>query len=374
MKESLKGKSVMLKKSNAFRDFEGNILLVQLGDIGDVVLTFPAIQALKENYPDKKLIVCVREKAKELVEDCAWPDGVMAVTGQRENKAGYILDQIKFFRKLRSYGFGLAVDLRTGTRGAILTFLSSAPRRIGRFADDGKLWRNRLFTDLVNPADELKQYSAEHNLNILDPLNLKIQNRIPEISVPVKRRYETGALFEKEGITKDRPVFVIHPFSLWKYKEWPIEQWILLVDYVVETFGCDIVITGSEADRVRAGEIQARTKGGIYNLAGKTPIGLLPAVMQACQLFIGVDTAALHIAAAVGTPTIAIFGPSSPVCWAPRGDNHYLVVNNMPCVPCRNKGCQNSGISRCLDTLRFAEVVDRIEKHLSRHPLFGLDK
>lgn len=354
----------MLRDKNVLmKEFGGNILLVQLGDIGDVVLTLPVIRALKENYPAKKVIACVRDKAKELVEDCTWADGVIAISPKKRGVAGYVLYQINFFRLLRRHNFGVAIDLRTGTRGAIVTFLSGARRRIGRFADDGKLWRNRLFTDIVNPVNELEQYAAEHNFNVAAPLNLDIQNRFPEILVPEKRKDEVRTLFEKEGIALKQPVFVIHPFSLWKYKEWKVEQWIMLVDCLVDKFQCQLIITGSEEDSLRAGEIQTRVKAVVYNLAGKTSIGLLPAVMQAASLFIGVDTAALHVAAAVGTPTIAIFGPSSPQCWAPRGGSHYVVASNLPCVPCRNKGCQNSGISRCLNELSFTEVADAVDKH-----------
>jgi ADP-heptose:LPS heptosyltransferase len=347
------------------RIIKGNILLVQLGDIGDVVLTFPAIQALKENFPENKLVVCVRDKAKDLMEDCVWSDKVISIGKQKENIKDEIIYQFNFLRALRRCGVSVAIDLRTGTRGAILTFLSGAPYRIGRFADDGKLWRNRLFTQLVKPVDELKQYAAEHNLNMISPLNVNIQNRIPRIIVSDQRKKEALAIFQKEGMAADKAIFIIHPFSLWKFKEWNIDQWVLLVDYLVERFQCNVIITGSAEEQGRAREILDRSRAGVFNLAGKTSIGLLPAIMQACRFFIGVDTAALHIAAAVGTPTIGIFGPSSPTCWAPRGDSHYVVSKMMPCVPCRDKGCQNSEFSRCLDELSFMEVREKVEAHFS---------
>ena len=355
-------------RKKEFPEFEGDILLIQLGDIGDVVLTLPAIRALKENFPDRRLIACVRDKAKDLVQECVWTDGVIAIGKEKRSLRNEILHQFNFFRALRKRDFGLAIELRTGTRGAILAFLSGAPCRIGRFADDGIRWRNRLFTHLVRPANELTQYSAEHSLNILAPMDLRIRNRIPEIAVSAERKREARALFEREGVSADRPVFAIHPFSLWKYKEWKVDQWVLLVDDLVERFQCDVIITGSPDERVRAREILEKGRGHIFNLAGKTPIGLLPAVLQACRFFIGVDTAALHIAAAVGTPTVGIFGPSSQICWAPRGEGHYVVSKKMACVPCRDKGCSGSEISRCLDELGYTEVREKIEAHFSPGP------
>lgn len=358
-------KRVSVTSNNAFPAFEGNILLVQLGDIGDVVLTFPAIQALKETFPEKKLVVCVRDKAEDLMKECPWLDGVVSIGRGKRKFFAEVIHQFIFFRDLRRHGFGVAVELRTGTRGAILTFLSGAPLRIGRFAVDGKLWRNRLFTHLVEPAGEMKQYAAEHSLNIIRLLNVNIQNRVPRIVVSDSRKKEALALFAEEGVAADRAVLAIHPFSLWKFKEWEIDQWVLLVDDLVKRFHCNVIITGSPEERRRAREIQERSKSGVFNLAGRTAIGLLPAVMQACRFFIGVDTAALHIAAAVGTPTIGIFGPSSPICWAPRGEGHYVVSKKMDCLPCRNKGCQDSEISLCLRELSYIEVKEKLEAHFS---------
>jgi heptosyltransferase-3 len=91
------------------------------------------------------------------------------------------------------------------------------------------------------------------------------------------------------------------------------------------------------------------------------------ALLQKCQFFIGVDSAGLHIAAAVGTLTIGIFGPSSPVSWAPIGKRHLIVQKEMPCVPCWQKGCNNSEKSRCLDELTQEKVKEMITIHLIRN-------
>ena len=84
------------------------------------------------------------------------------------------------------------------------------------------------------------------------------------------------------------------------------------------------------------------------------------------MLFIGVDSAGVHIAAAVGLPTVCIFGPSSYVDWAPRGRQHRVVYKNLPCVPCKNKGCQGSGISRCLEELTVEAVKTVVKNQMDR--------
>jgi heptosyltransferase-3 len=355
---------MLVKGKTPLPRIKGAILLIQLGDIGDVVLTMPTIKALRENFPENNITVCVREKARELIEDCPWVNGVISVEKQKRNLKEEFIWQKNFITALWKHPFDLVFELRTGTRGAIIAFFSGASNRIGRFAEDGRLWRNRVFTHLVWPQNEIEEYVAEHSLNILAPFNLNTTNRSPFLFVPLHRKEKGCAILRNENIPIKKPIIALHPFSLWRYKEWKIDQCVRLIEHIGNTYPFAIIVTGAEEEHERAGELVAKSKIKVYNLAGKTTIGVLPAVLQACRLFIGVDTAALHIAAAVGTPTIGIFGPSSPINWAPRGDHHIVVSKDRPCVPCRQKGCQNSEISQCLEELTFAEIKEKVDQHI----------
>jgi len=336
------------------------ILLIQLGDIGDVILTFPAIRALRENFPESRIVVCVREKAREIIEDCPWASEVITVRKEQKGLKAGLQDQARWMRELRAHRFDLAIDLRTGTRGAILTGFSGADTRIGRFAADGRLWRNRIFTHLVTPPDEAFQYAAEHNLNILSPLSLKIRDRTLKITIPSHRKQAAINLFSSEKIPMNRPLLAFHPFSLWKYKEWQVNSCAELIDDVQLRYDVTVVITGSSEERGRADQVVERCRTKPFNLAGKTSIGELAAVLSACRGFIGVDTAALHLAAAVGIPTLGIFGPSPAACWAPRGSRHAVISKNMPCIPCRRKGCRDSEVSQCLDELTLKDIHEEL--------------
>lgn len=299
------------------------------------------------------------------MEDCPWVSCVMAVESARRRPMESAAHQLRWFMALRRHCFDLAIDLRTGTRGAIMARLSGAPMRIGRFAEDGRLWRNRMFTTLVQPENELMQYAAEHNLNILSPLHLDVGDRLPRMTVPPHRREAALALWSRERVASDRPVIAFHPFSLWKYKEWRMDACARVVDTIQLSYGAAVVITGAPDERDRAEQLVALCQTRPINLAGKTSIGELAAVLSLCRGFIGVDTAALHIAAAVGIPTLGIFGPSSQACWAPRGDRHEVISSILSCVPCRQKGCQNSEISRCLDTLTFDDVQEKLRQFMT---------
>ncbi len=346
-----------------------NILLIQLGDIGDVVLTFPCIRALREHFPEANIIVAVREKARELIEDCPWSTGVISVNKEKRNLRETIAYQKNFFLRLRRFQFDLAIDLRTGTRGAILALLTGARLRIGYYGD-GRGWRNRIFTHLVASEYVPGQYVGDYYLNLLVSCDLTTKNVRPELCVPRPRQQSARALLREHGVPLGQPLIAVQPFSLWQYKEWGADKYVRLINWISSEYKSAVVLTGSPSERARAEVIRKRCGENVYNLAGRTSIGMFSAVLTACQLFIGVDSAGMHISGAVGTPTVTLFGPSSPVSWAPRGRQHLVVQKDFSCVPCRQKGCQGSEISRCLEELTVEEVISAVKTQLLRilHP------
>lgn len=358
--------STLVKGSKDINHYRGDILLIQLGDIGDVVLTMPLIRAIKDNYPNNKLMVCVREKALGLVEDSPWIDGVLSVNKQKRTFSEQIKYQWQFIRSLRKCSFDLAIDLRAGTRGAFIAFISGASCRIGRFTGDGLLWRNKLFNHLVVPKDEWAHYEAENNLRFLSCFNLHLEKTQPVLFVSSERGKKAAALLEEEKVPEGHFLIALHPFSLWGYKELRQQLCIDIIEYIQNKYAATVVMTGSDDERKRADEVVAACRSKVFNLCGRTSIGDLPGIFKNCRLFIGVDSAALHIAAAVGVPTIGIFGPSSPVSWAPWGEKHCVVSKKLDCLPCREKGCQNSGKSRCIDELSFSEIKESIDQQLTR--------
>jgi predicted lipopolysaccharide heptosyltransferase III len=362
---------MLVKGTNTLPKKIQNILLVQLGDIGDVVLTTPTIRALCENFPDSRLVVAIRKKAEGLLEACPWISEEISIDNRKRPLGQEIRHQIHFFSKLRGYRFDLAIELRTGSRGAILSYLSGAQCRIGRYSDHKSLWRNRLFTHLVRPENEWTQYAAKHALNILAPFELSTKERSPTLLVSPEKKKRAAAILENEGVSSEKPLVAVQPFAFWKYKEWGTNHFIDLIDFIGAEYGFHIIITGSPDERERAEEIRKRSRANVFNLAGRTSIGELPGILKACDLLITGDTGPLHIAAAVGTPTISLFGPSSSLIWAPRGEIHHVIRKDWACVPCMEKGCQGSESSRCLDELTVQElkdvIIDRLSKIRSRN-------
>lgn len=329
-------------------------------------MTLPNIRALREAYPRARIIVVALDKASGVLEDCPWLDQVVPLTVRSRSLTEELCYQINFLRTVRRFGCDLAIDLRTGTRSAILAFLSGAAQRIGFYADDGKLWRNRLFTSLLHREYAPGQHVVDYLLSLLESFGVTAKGRTPELFVSEEKLAKVEALFAEEGVETERLLVALQPFSLWRYKEWGKEKYIALIRWLIENCGAAVLVTGSGAEQGRAEEIVRSCGRLCYNFAGKTSIGLYAALLKKSGLFIGVDSAGLHIAAAVGTPTVSFFGPSSPDSWAPVGSQHLVVQKDFDCVPCWQKGCNNSEQCRCLEELSVAEVIAKINTQLQK--------
>ncbi|MFZ5773924.1 MAG: glycosyltransferase family 9 protein [Thermodesulfobacteriota bacterium] len=354
---------VLVKGSGQGLGEPAAILLLQLGDIGDVVLTTPCIRSLRTRFPRARLEVAVRDKAAALLADCPWLDGIIPVRKARGGWLGELAGQLDLARALRRPGFQVAIDLRTGTRGAILAWLSGASRRLGFYADSEPGWRNHLFTDLLRHDYTPDLHVTDHLLGLLEGFGIPISHRSPELVVGPGSRAGADRLLA-EITPGDGPLVAVQPFSLWRYKEWGTEKYVALIRWLLAERCATVLVTGGPAEQARAEAIARECGSGCHNLAGRTSLSLYAALLQQCRLFIGVDSAGLHIAAAVGTPTVSLFGPSSAVSWAPVGPGHRVVQKDFPCLPCREKGCGNSEKSRCLDELSVAEVTAAVAGQL----------
>lgn len=344
------------------------ILVVQVGDLGDVVVSFPVLRTLRGNFPEAHIACAVRKKAAELARQAPGIDRLIVIDTDKRTFREALDYQFRFFRRIRRSRYDLAIDLRTDSRGAILTLLSGAGRRIGFHAQGGDIWRNRMYTDLFHAKTVPGQHMTEYLMDLLRAFQVRPGPTQPVFPPSAKSRRQAIDLFEKEQIDHRFPMVAVQPFSLWRYKEWGERKYAELVRRLTsESEACQVVVTGSPGELERARRV-VRVAGSkrVVNLAGKTTIGVLPGVLEKCDLFVGGDSAGMHIAAAVGTPTVSIFGPADPQTWAPRGEMHRVVKKEMHCMPCCRKGCGGLGISRCLETLSVGAVHAAVVNQLSK--------
>ncbi len=345
------------------------ILIIQLGDIGDVVWTTPTLWAVKGAYPDAQLSILVREGCGALLEGDPSLDKVFEVRGYKGGLLRKGREQIRFLKALRREGFSLVIDLRAGDRGAIIAYLTGAPMRVSLLYRGGvPFWRNRVFTHLIDPPylDKKVRGAAEQSLRIVRGLGIESRDTTPRLQVSKEVNMRVQRILQQEKITDLEKWITLNPFSRWSYKEWSFDRWKKIIDWLWDGYQIATVITGSPEEKERARVLVKKCRGVVFNLAGRTSLGELPGVLSLSFLHIGVDSAAPHIAAAVGTPTITIYGPSDWYDWAPIGDIHKVIFPDLECVPCHKKGCQDEGWSRCLEELKVEQVQAVIRQTLDQ--------
>lgn len=346
-----------------------NVLLVQLGDIGDVVLTTPTIRAVKETYPDARVSILVRKPfGSLLVADPNLHEFVEA-----EKFRGTLLHTLReyflFARRLRRARYDFVIDLRTGDRGAILSFLTGAPVRVGRHEDHKPFWHDRLFTKIIRDpktAPPPVHPGADQSLRVVRELGIDTADSTPRLFISPADRLRASDLFAESGITLGTRMVTVNPFSRWKYKEWSNAKWEEVIDRIWDTYRIPSVLIGSPEEAAGCQEIVRGREGRAINLAGRTTLGELAAVISMSSLHLGVDSAAPHIAAALGIPTVTIHGPTDWRAWRVVNEHHKVVSSVMDCLPCNMMGCKGSGQSRCLDELATEPVISAAHELLGK--------
>ena len=357
----------MLVKGNSdlIKDIR-SILLIQLGDIGDVVWATPTFRAVKEAYPQANVSVLLRESFGSLLEADPNIHKIFEVKRYRGNLLEKAIKQLSFIRDLRRERFDLVFDLRSDDRGAFMAFLSGAPIRAS-IVYHYIPWRNKLFTHLADPCpvDKTVCTAAEQSLRVVREFGVDSQDDVPKLWVSEKIHNRVKQLFDKEGIDDNR-IITLNPFSRWKYKEWGYDKWAKVIDWLWEEYEIATVIIGAIEEKEQSEYMVQRCCDRVFNLAGKTTLGELAGVLSHSCLHLGVDSAAPHIAAAVGIPTITIYGPSDWRDWAPKGKIHRVIIPDYACVPCQQKGCDGTGGSRCLEEMEVDNVKNPIRESLNR--------
>lgn len=345
------------------------ILLIQLGDIGDVVWTTPSIWATKKSIPDSKVSVMVKDGFGSLLEADPSIERIFEVKRSRGNLFDQAAQQLSFLKDIRAQHFDLVVDLRLGDRGAFMSFVTGAPLRVTMYHPESvQFWRNYLFTHGVVPAHPVHtRGAAEQSLRILRKLGMDTGDIIPRLWIADSVKKSVQKILIDEKVDSAKHWITINPFSRWQYKEWNDRKWIEIINWLWQDYAIPAIITGSLEEKPKAEALIQKCAASAFNFAGKTTLAQLAGVLSLSRLHIGVDSAAPHIAAAAGTPTIIIYGPSSWKDWAPLGKDHRVVLPDMDCVPCHQKGCDNSGRSRCLEELDADQVKSVIREAIENH-------
>jgi heptosyltransferase-3 len=297
--------------------------------------------------------------------------------------AGRWREEGRFLGGVRAWRPDLAVQLTEGDRGAILAFLSGARSRVGVApAREGLLWKDRLFTHLAPRPDRFR-HTAMKDLDVVAAAGIAPADTSLRFHVSEEDRRRAREKAAEAGLGGG-PYAVVHPGSRWKFKCWTAAGMAGALD-LLEDRGIRPLVTGApDQDEHRiVREIVALRGRSVPTLVGVLTLKELGALIAGARLFVGVDSAPMHISAAVGTPTLAVFGPSGGFNWAPwegidwgytpdrcsgfRGvGRHAVVQKDWECVPCGKDGCEGSKRSCCLEGTTLEEVRVALDRLLAR--------
>lgn len=323
------------------------ILVVKLRHLGDVLLTTPVFSSLKKALPNAQIDAYVYEEAVPMLEGNPFVGHILTYNSQWKKRGFFfrLRREIALLREIRKQGYDLVINLTEGDRGVFSSWLSGAKIRVG-FSPKGRL-QKKLVTHTVKHCPSLR-HTVERNLDALRRIGI-----FPEES---ERELFFDAGKKKEGA----PFILIHPTSRWRFKCWSVPKMRELIERILK-MGKRVVLT-SGPDPIEISMVEAIAQGlNVDVFAGKTTLKELGALIHSCEVLICVDSVPLHIASALKSPVVALFGPTSDVTWGPwRNPHARMITQNFSCRPCYQDGCGGSKYSDCLQTLPVEKVMNAL--------------
>jgi lipopolysaccharide heptosyltransferase II len=325
--------------------------------VGDAILALPALQAIRAREPNAQISILGRRWVAALYRGQGIADELLVLEDAPDPAA-----------LLRSKHFDAAILLQNAFHAAWLTWRAGIPHRIG-YARDG---RSFLLTQpvVVPAANEIPAHESYYYLELLrragwlDKLpqvaNIRLHVETSERDVADKRLLDAGV---RKGVWR----IAIAPGAAYgSAKCWPPQRFASLADTLIDRFNADVILFGAPSERDITARIASEMRHRPVNFAGQTTIDQLPAHFAVCDLFIGNDSGAMHVAAAVGMPVVAIFGPTDPYGTAPVTDRLDIVRNAPSCSPCFLRHCPVD--HRCMTRIEVDAVLDAARKWIQHGP------
>lgn len=335
------------------------ILLFQTAFIGDVILTLPLAQALREQFPDAHIAFVAIPSAAPALEH---HPAINEIVIYDKRKAQRGLSGIRLMiSRLRASSFDLAFIPHRSIRSALIVWCARIPRRIGFSTSAGKF----LFTDVVAPATSA--HEIERNLDLLKPLfDRRFPTALPNLYPNgMDRDIVTSILAEPSLGASPSDLVAIAPGSVWATKRWPKEYFIGLGKLLRER-DVSIVLVGGKDDVILCDDIQRQIGDArVLNVAGKLSLLQSAELIRRCRVAVSNDSAPMHLAAAVRTPVVALYGATIPQFgFAPLGPRDQIVETpGLPCRPCSIHGGNSCPVKTfaCMHMISPAAVMARIE-------------
>jgi predicted lipopolysaccharide heptosyltransferase III len=286
-----------------------NVLLIQLKRIGDLVLTVPAIAALRKDFPEARISLAVAHGSRELLPAIPGLDRTFVARGRVSDAAQWVA--------LATAKFDYCLDFSRTDRSAFLTLLSGAQKRISYDTIRREPLRQLSYNEFV-PSRVLFMHTVDHHLALLAPLGVHHAASSVQLALPPSFKTRAAAVIAKENLGDN--FVIIHPGSARAEKFWVARRWAEVANEIPDQ-ATRIVLTGgkSRMEKEHAARIKSHLRRPVIDLSGQLDLLTLSALIEQTRLLLTIDSAPMHLAGALGTPQVALFGPTNPFHWRPRG-------------------------------------------------------
>ena len=317
-----------------------------------MVLLTPALRALKRAYPESNLTLLLRPLVVDLMETHPYVDTCIVDTKNR----GRYRSLTELMRRIRRAAFDVAVVLHpTSFRNALLPFLARVPMRVGTNVNG----RGMLLT--ASRKDDTSVHEVHRYLRVLQLLNIDTSLDSLEFWHTDTERRIIQDLLDAEDVSSTDRLIALNLGTTWRTKQWDTINFAAVIQQIAHLApDVRVVLTGSSNELALVEALS--TSLPIINLVGKTSILQLGALLERCEVCLTCDSGPMHIAAAVGTPIVALFGPTSPVRHKPHGTGHTIIEKPVECRPCYKRTCQRQDTPHlCMKEISIGEVVNALE-------------
>lgn len=334
------------------------ILITRTDRIGDVLLSTPAIKALRKRFPRSHIAVMVRPYARDIVLGNPYLDEVVVYDKYGAQRS--FLASIKFAQSLRRKRFTLALMLHPTNRVHILSFLAGIKNRVGFNRKMGF-----LLTDKIEHTKHLGQkHELEYSLDIIRFFGIEPEDK--DLFMPIRQDSEMyiEQFLATQGCQRGDKLIALHPGASCPSKIWPKERFAEVADKLADEFKVKVVVVAGPDDIDIGKDLIGFMHCACIDACGKTSVSQLASLLRRCCLFISNDSGPVHIATAVGVPVVAIFGRSQaglgPRRWGPTGKDDIVLHKDVGCKACMAHNCQKG--FACLRAISVDEVADASRK------------
>ena len=345
-----------------------NILVIRLSSLGDVLMSIPAVVAIRNAYADARITWLVEGSVSELLKCQGFVDDVIEFPRHSIARAIKKSDPVramgelgKFVERLRRDEYDIVADFHGIIKSALFSRFARGKRRVGFGKVYAKEMSHFFYGERAGAGDK-RIHKVERNMLLARYLGADEKIPVPGLVVPVEAETYVDKFFSEARISA--PVFAVNPFSSSgsSYKRWDIERYGALIKKIQDEMRVQVLVLWGPGEREEA-ERLADISGGTAQLACPTSVPQLLALLRKVDMYIGGDTGVMHLATFAGTPVVAVFGPTDVKVNAPYGRDNVVVRKELPCSPCKNRDCSDR---KCVEAISVEEVFDAVAKMQER--------